>query len=1026
MIPRLHPRATVAPTVRAWLDALDRAGFAGEIDDAYGTRIALATDNSIYERVPQAALFPRGADDVLLALRLLGEERFAGVTMAPRGAGTGTNAQSLTDGVVLDCSRHMDGIGPVAVDPGGGGGSVRVGPGAVLDRVNAQVRPSGLHFGPMVSTSNRATLGGMIANDSAGKGSLVHGKTSDHLRSLRIGLVGGAALELRRLSFEELDEVAARDDATGRLHRAVDAVLRAERDEIERRWPRLTRFVTGYNLAMARDDSARIFDLARIVAGSEGTLAVVLEAELDLEPLPAARGLLAVGYPTLEAAASAAGPLAAARPSAIEVMDETLLDLARTDASWLEAGEVLERCGAGMRALVLVEFTGAEAGDVAVRIAAAESILAALRESGSAAAPTGFARAEGADVVAALWALRKRSVGLLGNVPGPRKPVPFVEDCAVPPERLPEFVRRYRAMLDEAGLRYGIFGHVDAGCVHVRPALDMTDPEDAARIAPITDAVAGLAREMGGVLWGEHGKGVRGAYNEHFLGPRLAGAMERIKSAFDPRNQLNPGKIAAPSGGRAALLSIDGAFRGTEDRRIDRGDRAAFHDALRCNGNGACLTADPDETMCPSARRTRDRVHSPKGRAAMMREWLRLLGDAGVPAIAETRRAALPRRAAATIGRALGVRDFSHEVAEAMRGCLACKGCSGRCPVKVDVPTLRAEFLDRYHGRYLRPLRDRLVADLERMLPRAARMPALANLLIASAPARGLAAWTVGLVDAPPLARPTLVRRLDARGVALLDEAALAAAPEAERRATVVIVPDAFTWFYAPEIVLAARAVLAAIGRRPAIPRFFPTGKPEHVIGCFDRFRRTAALAAPRLERLAATGATLMAIDPAVTLFLRDEYPKLLGAERTRFRVLAPEELLDAPEARAALAAPREDSSAPPGAFALFGHCTARATAPATSGQWRRAFAAAGLELATPEVGCCGMCGAWGHERRNVADSRGIWESSWGRRIGPDPAALDEAEPLATGSSCREQAERCAGRRLRHPLEVLAERLGGA
>ena len=296
----------------------------------------------------------------------------------------------------------------------------------------------------------------------------------------------------------------------------------------------------------------------------------------------------------------------------------------------------------------------------------------------------------------AIWEMRKKSVGLLGNMQGDKRPIPFVEDTAVPPEHLADYIAEFRALLDARGLVYGMFGHVDAGVLHVRPAIDMKDPAQEPLIREITEEVVRLTRKYGGLLWGEHGKGVRSEFSPRFFGP-LYPILQSIKAAFDPRNQLNPGKIAAPESGQ--LLTIDGlTTRGQLDRTIPASVRAAYDEALHCNGNGACFNWDPDEAMCPSYKATRDRRHSPKGRASLTREWLRQLAALGVDPESE---AAALREAppggtfphgCATPG--LREPDFSHAVKDAMDGCLACKSCSGQCPIKVDVPTFRAKFLE--------------------------------------------------------------------------------------------------------------------------------------------------------------------------------------------------------------------------------------------------------------------------------------------------------------------------------------------
>ncbi|MFO0751689.1 MAG: FAD-linked oxidase C-terminal domain-containing protein, partial [Myxococcota bacterium] len=478
----------------------------------------------------------------------------------------------------------------------------------------------------------------------------------------------------------------------------------------------------------------------------------------------------------------------------------------------------------------------------------------------------------------ALWQLRAKGVGLLGNTKGRRKPVPFVEDTVVPPERLAEYVAEFRAILDAEGLTYGMFGHVDVGCLHVRPALDLRDPEDEKRVRRISDKVAALCDKFGGVIWGEHGKGFRSEYSPMYFGG-LYPIVRQVKRIFDPDDRLNPGKIAvagdAAAGGKpSALASIDQPLRGHSDRHVARASQDDFAIAIDCNGNGQCYSWDPGHVMCPSSKVTRDRVHTPKGRAGVMREWLRQLSNNGVT-VTKARR---PSRLGQVFGwpvrawnTAFKRYDYSRDVHRAMDGCLACKACATQCPVKVDVPSFRAHFLEQYHTRYLRKPSDALVGRLEGALRLMARLPLVFNFFLGMRWFQKLMGAVTGLVDTPLLARPTLRQRLKARGLAELDwrRLELGGAPPDK---TVYLLQDAFTTFYEPDIVLAARDVLEVLGWKPVLVPFFENGKGLHVKGFLGRFDKTVRKNVALLERLARTGAPIVGIEPAVVLTYRDEY----------------------------------------------------------------------------------------------------------------------------------------------------------
>jgi FAD/FMN-containing dehydrogenase/Fe-S oxidoreductase len=1016
VLPRLTEVHATEPLYRDILIALREGGFRGELCTDYSTRLLAATDNSIYQVLPEAVIFPRDTADIALAMRVFSEERFRAATLAPRGGGTGTNGQSLSSGVTLDVSRHMNAVLEVNLEEGW----ARVQPGVVLDQLNAQLKPSGVFFAPNLSPSNRATIGGMISTDACGKGSRIYGRTSNHVLELTTVFRGGEVWTSRPLTPAELEGVKRQPGFVGELHRSVHAVLQAASEAIAGGYRPLARFMTGYNLAMSLDPQSGRFDLNPLLCGSEGTLGVVAEAKVRLTPLPKHKTLVLLRYGRFEDALASAQMLLDTAPAAIETIDQTVLALAREDAIYYRVKDLLDLPGEPHAAAInLVEYQHSEEAEVAARVRALEQSInekSGVEHRGALGMPTSYTVARTAEDAAALWDLRKKGVGLLGAAKTVRKPIPFVEDTVVPPQHLQAYVSEFRALLDAHGLTYGMFGHVDVGCLHVRPALDMKDPADERLIRTITDQVAALANKYGGVLWGEHGKGFRSEYNPMYFGDALYGEMRKIKAIFDPQNQLNPGKLATPAGSDAQLANIDGPTRGQQDRQVSADYQRRFAVTLSCNGNGLCYNFDPNSVMCPSSKVTRDRVHSPKGRAAVMREWLRQLSRQGLTSREALRPAPGVRPAAAVARwfRSLGPKtassDYSHDVYQAMQGCLACKACATQCPVKVDVPAFRADFLEIYHERYARPLKDIFVANLEFALPLLAKSPRVSNWLSQNALSRWILKAVVGLVDTPALSSPTAQSELEARRAPLATAAALQALPASERSRVVVLVPDAFTWFYEAPVFVAAYDALVALGYRPHVAPYLPNGKGLHVKGFLRRFEAVARKQVDALAPLAAAGAPLVCLDPAVALTYRDEYPHVLGAGSVPFRVELLQEWL---AARA-----EEWPKRSPQKYRLFAHCTERTLALDSQRQWRVVFGKLGLELAAVDLGCCGMCGAFGHEQVHLEESRGIWEMSWAVAL-----SRSSAEALATGHSCRSQAKRFAGVRLRHPVEVLAQGL---
>ena len=1048
MIARLDTTDTSAITALAphylrFLGALKATGFAGEIAPDYADRTVLATDNSIYQRLPQAAVYPRHAEDLERIARLAAEPAHRQVVLTPRGGGTGTNGQSLTDGLVVDVSRHMNKILDLDVE----NRRVRVQAGVVKDQLNAALKPHGLFFAPELSTSNRATIGGMISTDASGQGSCEYGKTRDHVLELDTVLLGGERLHSRPTDEQELKALCARDDTIGRVYRTALEIADTQSELIAAKFPPLNRCLTGYDLAHLRDSQGQ-FDMNSLLCGAEGSLGLLNEAVLNVLPIPKHSTLVNVRYASfMDALRDAKTLMGEASPTSIETVDDKVLLLAMEDFVWDSVAAFFPSGETPVRGINLVEFNDDDAERLAERVAAFCRHL----QADTSVERLGFTLAEGREQIQQVYAMRKRAVGLLGNAKGEKRPIPFVEDTAVPPEQLADFISEFRAALDARGLEYGMFGHVDAGVLHVRPAIDMKDPEQERLIREVSDEVAELTHKYGGLLWGEHGKGVRSEYAPRFFG-ELYPSLQRVKAAFDPHNQLNPGKIATPSSsippeaagadftppeavGEAVqlmdpgLLTIDGVpTRGQFDRTISEQVWQAHAATVYCNGNGACYNYDPNDAMCPSWKATRDRIHSPKGRASLIREWLRLQGEAGIDLVEESRKKkaerswgfikSFPQRTLNTLRRKREP-DFSHEVYDAMAGCLACKSCAGQCPIKVNIPDSRAQFLEVYHGRYLRPVRDYLIGGMEFFLPTLARVAPLYNAALGNRLVDKLLSGPLGVVDSPQLSRAQLGKQLRAWGVAEATPVSLGLLSEAQKARSVIIVQDAFTSYFEAKLVADIVELLARLEFKVFVAPYAANGKPLQVQGFLGAFARTAEKQARRLRTLAEFGVPLVGIDPAMTLTYRQEYVKALGPEAVPDVLMFQEWLVThgqrlIPPTLAQQLGQLED----PG-FRLLSHCTEKTNAPGSPKAWQQVFATCGLELELVNTGCCGMSGTYGHEARNRATSQTIYAQSWQPVVEEEPTR----RLLATGYSCRSQVKRFSDQALPHPLQGLLAHL---
>ena len=1012
MIARLLPPDTHKTAYDAFLDALQVAGFQGEIARNHGDRTVLATDNSIYQRLPQAAVFPRDERDVAILSRLAAEPAHSAVVLTPRGGGTGTNGQSLTDGLVVDLSRHLNSILEINVEQRW----VRVQSGVVKDQLNAALKPYGLFFAPELSTSNRATIGGMINTDASGQGSCTYGKTRDHVLELSTVLLGGQRLTSSSVGTEHLSALTSRKDRVGEVYQCAVDIADTHADLIKATFPQLNRCLTGYDLAHLREADGR-FNLNSVLCGSEGSLGFIVEAKLNVLPIPGYSILVNVRYAGFMDALRDAKALMAMKPLSIETVDSKVLLLAMQDIVWHGVAEYFpedpDRPTLGIN---LIEFSGDD--EEAVQQQVHEFVLHLQRDTS--VVRLGHTLAIGADALKRVYAMRKRAVGLLGNVKGEARPQPFVEDTAVPPENLADFIQEFRALLDSHDLQYGMFGHVDAGVLHVRPILDMKDPVQAALIRPISDAVAALTQKHGGLLWGEHGKGLRSQYVPDYFG-ELYPALQALKAAFDPHNQLNPGKIATPDTVPGARLTrVDEVpLRGDSDRTIDERVWQSYDTAVHCNGNGACYNFDPDDAMCPSWKATRNRIHSPKGRASLIREWLRMQGEQGVDVLEASDRVRLSagsqnvaRRAVNSLAQKMGQQDFSHEVYEAMTGCLACKSCAGQCPVKVNVPEFRSRFLELYHSRYLRPLKDYLIGSLEYTVPYIARMPRLYNFMMSARPVRWMLERAAGMVDSPLLSLVDFAAVCRRWNVEVATPERLAALADEQRGKSVILVQDAFTRFFETPLLVDWVELISRLGYKVYLAPYAPNGKPLQVQGFLKAFEKAASFNGQSLLNLQQYRIPLVGLDPAMTLVYRQEYPKTLQAGKAPLVMLAQEWLIDAlPKSEAV----KEDEP-----YHFLPHCTEKTNEPGSIGQWQSIFQRVGLTLQVQASGCCGMSGTYGHETRNARTSDTIYGQSWKRLI---HTFNQSGRVVADGYSCRSQVKRQEGVTVLHPLQVLLARV---
>ncbi|MFT4871522.1 MAG: FAD/FMN-containing dehydrogenase/Fe-S oxidoreductase [Colwellia sp.] len=1061
MLPHISHKNHLPPLYTDFVSSLKDKNFTGDINASYSARLVVATDNSIYQQLPQLVIQPRTKADIALLAKIASNAQYQSIKFSARGGGTGTNGQSLTPGVVVDLSKYMNNILEINVDEKW----VRVEAGVVKDQLNDYLRPYGFFFAPDLSTSNRATLGGMISTDASGQGSLVYGKTSNHVLALESVLANGEVFKTEPMTLAQAQDLAEQESADSNAHSSTHSKIMAQvlnscienRDLVLKTFPRLNRFLTGYDLenVLIANDEGEItgVDLSRLITGSEGSLVFVCEAKLNINPIRVAKTLINIKYDSFDSALRHSPVLVEAKATSVETIDSRVLNLAKQDIVWHSVSDLITDVpGKVMDGINIVEYNGDSIAGLADQVAVLTSGLDYLINQSSTDSSISNRGVIGYQVTSDLasinkiYAMRKKAVGLLGKTEGSQKPLAFAEDTAVPPENLADFIGEFRALLDGHQLNYGMFGHVDAGVLHVRPALDMCDPEQEKLLRTISDEVVKLTAKYGGLMWGEHGRGFRSEYGPAFFGEPLFNELRKIKAVFDPHNKMNPGKICTPLDSNEQLVSVDDTKRGSFDRQIPIEVKESFTSVLDCNGNGLCFNYDADSPMCPSSKITRDRRHSPKGRAGLMREWLRLLEKQGVDilklednintsksiwSVKEILTSAVDKLRINFISKPQqdenGNGDFSHEVMDAMQGCLACKACASQCPIKVDVPDFRSRFINIYYSRYARPLKDHLVANVEILAPLMAKAPNIVNAVLNTKLYDKLSAKTIGYVNTPLLSVPTLKKQVKQAGFSGFDLSKLQGLTTEQRKGYVLIVQDPFTSFYDANTVQSMMSVIKNFGLEPILLPFKPNGKAQHVKGFLARFAKTAKSSSDFLNQLAALDIPMLGMDASMVLCYRDEYAKTLKDQRGDFSVLLAHEWLltfikKDTVFKGALASKElyKDVSKDVSkgkTFKLFTHCTEKTALVNSENEWQTIFEHFGLTLEKVSVGCCGMAGTYGHEKANLDNSKALFELSWQ----PEIETLASEQILATGFSCRSQVKRFSDLKARHPVAAILE-----
>jgi FAD/FMN-containing dehydrogenase/Fe-S oxidoreductase len=962
---------TQAELARVDIASLRRAlesAVEGEVRFDRVSRALYSTDASVYRIEPAGVVIPRTREDIRRTVAICHQLR---CPLTMRGGGTSQAGQAIGAGIQIDTSKFFNRLLEVNVAERW----ARVEPGIVLDELNARLRPDGLRFAPDISTASRATLGGMIANNSSGARSVYYGKTIDHVLEVDAVLSDGSIAHFKPLSGAELAEACQGDSLEASCYREVRRIAAESADEVRRRYPKILRRVGGYNLDDFVNPDAP-FDLTKLLVGSEGTLAVVVEARVRLVALPAAKAVMAIQFADLLEALEATPAILTHRPSAVEVMDRFILDNTKQNLALDRLRQTF--IDGDPAALLCVEMYADRAADLPPRLDALEADLRARRLGYR------YYHAIDAAAQARIWSLREAALGLSMATKDDAKALSFVEDTAVAPEKLRDYIARFLAIIDRHQTVAGMYAHASVGCLHVRPVVNLKTAAGVAQFAAIAADVADLVLEFGGALSGEHGDGlVRSPFMRKMFGPALYDAFRDIKRAFDPDGILNPGKIVdAPA--LTDNLRYGANYQTPNPKTwFDYDDYGGMGGAVdMCSGLGVCRKT-LEGTMCPSYMATREEAHSTRGRANVLR--LAMAGRLGESGLGDQ-----------------GVHDV-------LDLCLECRACKAECPVGVDMARFKSEFLADYHARHGTPLSARALGHVREMSYVGSLLAPISNWAMRTAPARWLNERLVGLDrrrTLPPWSRHTFADLFAAR------RSAPASRPDT------ILFGDTFTNYYSPQIGLAAADLLEAAGLTIGIAPSVCCGRPLISQGLLSEARDRAAKNTTVLYPLVADGQTLVFLEPSCLSAIREDAPDLLRGDLRRQALRVAERTAtfeDCLEQRCQADPGALTLSAGPDTILLHGHCHQKSMGmvPPTRALLARVPGATVVDL---DAGCCGMAGSFGYMRDHFDVSRQIAE----RKL--LPAARSQRPGLvlvAPGTSCRAQVHDLAHAPALHPAELL-------
>lgn len=963
-------------------------GFLGDIfiDDPH--RIMYATDASTYREIPIAVVYPKDQNDIRILVEFA---KTHNTSLIPRGAGTSLAGQVVGSGIVVDISRFMTQVLEVNVDEKW----VRLQPGVVLDELNKLLKKDGLFFSPETSTSNRCMIGGMVGNNSCGAHSLLYGSTRDHLIAVKTILSDGSTLEFKPLSKEEFIEKCDYLNLEGELYRNIAKILTdpLNQQEIEEQFPdkEIHRRNTGYAIDILMDSepfskSDKKFNFCKLLAGSEGTLAFMTEIKLSLDPLPPPeKALICVHCKSLEDALK--GNLIALKyhPGAIELMDKVLLDLSKENITQNKNRFFIEGDPA---AILIIEF---ERNDKADILSIAKELEADMRENGYG---YHFPVIFGEDIPK-VWAVRKSGLGLLSNMPGDAKPVPFVEDAAVCPKDLPAYIIDFKILLNKYKLECVYHAHIATGELHLRPVLNLKRKEDIEIYHSLADETATLIKKYNGSLSGEHGDGrLRSEFIQKMIGENNYVLLKQIKRTWDPENIFNPGKIIDASAMNTSLRYKPGQQTKEIETYFDFSkDQGFLRSVEKCSGSGDCRKNSViGGTMCPSYMASNDERTTTRARANMLREII-TQSDSNNP-------------------------FDSQELYDVLDLCLSCKACKSECPSNVDMTKLKAEFLQHYYNANGTPFKIKAIAGISRVNKLASIFPFFSNVILRNKLTAGILKKMMGI--APQRSLPKLYKTTLKAWIARQVKKDVRSSAG---KGKIYLFADEFTDYNDTVIGIKAFQLLTKLGYQVELPNHIESGRTYISKGMIRKAKSIANSNVESLKDLVSEDHPLIGIEPSGILTFRDEYPELVyeqlksAANKIACATLMFDEFIEKEIDKGNITSNQFSDAEK--SIKLHGHCHQKAIA-SIEPSIKMLTLPKNYSVEEIKSGCCGMAGAFGYEKKHYKLSMKIGELVLFPEI---RNAKPETIIAAPGTSCRQQIKDGTGVSVFHPIEILFDAL---